>query len=64
MCSEITKEAYYRRMAQRYRVLAAGSRDREMAEGWRAIANECDKLAEGKSMQRHPMQQQIKQNET
>ena len=40
------REAYYRRMAQRYRELAAGSPDLEMAEGWRAAADECDKLAE------------------
>ena len=39
-------EAYYRRMAQRYRELAAGSPDLEMVEGWRALANECDRLAE------------------
>ena len=39
------REAYYRRMARRYRELAAGSADLEMAEGWRAAADECDKLA-------------------
>ena len=60
--------AYYRRMAQRYRELAAGSPDLEMAEGWRAAADECDKLAEAMnasppqshqtSMHRQPMQQQ------
>ena len=62
------REAYYRRMAQRYRELAAGSSDLEMAEGWRAAADECAKLAEAMnasppashqtSMQRQPMQQQ------
>ena len=60
-----SKEAYYRRMARRYRKLADGSSDLEMAEGWRAVANECDKLAEamnaspesdGISMQRQPTQ--------
>ena len=59
------REAYYRRMAQRYRELAAGSPDLEMVEGWRALADECDKLAEamnaspesdGISMQRQPTQ--------
>ena len=40
------REAYYQRMAQRYRELAAGSSDLEMAECWRAVADECDKLAE------------------
>ena len=58
--------AYYRRMAQRYRELAAGSPDLEMVEGWRALADECDKLAEAMnasppepdhtSMQRKPVQ--------
>jgi hypothetical protein len=62
------RKAYYRRMAQRYRELAAGSPDLEMAEGWRAVADECDKLAEAMntsppesyrpSMQRQAMQQQ------
>ena len=62
----VAREAYYRRMAQRYRELAAGSPDLEMAEGWRAAADECDKLAEAMnasppksartSMQRKPMQ--------
>ena len=62
----MAREAYYRRMAQRYRKLAAGSPDLEMVEGWRAAADECDKLAEAMnaslpeppSMQRQPMQQQ------
>ena len=64
----VAREAYYRRMAQRYRELAAGSPDLEMAEGWRAVADECDKLAEAMnasppesdraSMQRQPTQQQ------
>ena len=67
----MAREAYYRRMAQRYRELAAGSRDGEMVEGWRAAADECDKLAETMnaspeshriSMQRQPMQQ--RQDET
>ena len=57
-------EAYYRRMAQRYRELAAGSPDLEMVEGWRALADECDKLADAmnaspsgsSSMQRQPAQ--------
>ena len=63
----MAREAYYRRMAQRYRELAAGSPDLEMVEGWRAAADECDKLAEAMnasppeshhtSMQRQPMQQ-------
>ena len=62
------REAYYRRMAQRYRELAAGSSDLEMVEGWRAAADECDKLAEAMnasppesdhtSMQRQPTQRQ------
>ena len=72
----VAREAYYRRMAQRYRELAAGSPDLEMAEGWRAVADECDKLAEAMnapptesdrtSMQRQPTQQQQKklQDET
>jgi len=59
-------EAYYRRMAQRYRELAAGSPDLEMVEGWRALADECDKLAEAKNaslpespaMQRQPRRPQ------
>jgi hypothetical protein len=42
----MAREAYYRRMAQRYRELAAGSPDQDMVEGWRAAADECDKLAE------------------
>ena len=63
----MAREAYYRRMAQRYRELAAGSSDLEMAEGWRAAADERDKLAEAKNaslpeshrilMQQQPMQQ-------
>ena len=62
----VAREAYYRRMAQRYRELAAGSPDLEMVEGWRALADECDKLAEAMnasppepdhtSMQRKPVQ--------
>ena len=61
------REAYYRRMAQRYREFAAGSSDLEMVEGWRAAADECDKLAEAMnapppesdhtSMQQQPTQQ-------
>ena len=53
-------------MAQRYRELAAGSPDLEMAECWRAVADERDELAEAMnasplesdrtSMQRQPMQ--------
>jgi hypothetical protein len=55
-------------MAQRYRRLAAGSPDLEMAECWRAAADECDELAEAMkasppeshrtSMQRQPQKQQ------
>ena len=65
------REAYYQRMAQRYRELAAGSPDLEMAECWRAVADECDELAEATnasppeshrtSMQRQPMQWRPKQ---
>ena len=68
MYRAMDREAYYRRMAQRYRGLAAGSPDLEMAECWRAVADECDELAEAMnasppephqtSMQRQPMQQQ------
>ena len=67
----VAREAYYRRMAQRYRELAAGSPDLEMAECWRAAADECDELAEAMnasqpeshrtSMQRQPMQWRPKQ---
>ena len=66
----MAREAYYRRMAQRYRGPAAGSPDLEMAECWRAVADECDELAEAMnasppkshrtSMRRQPMQQQEK----
>ena len=59
-------EAYYRRIARRYRNLAAGTLDLEMVAGWRALADECDKLAEAMnasppepdhtSMQRKPVQ--------
>jgi hypothetical protein len=45
MCGAMEREAYYRRMAQRYRELAAGSPDLEMAECWRAAGDECDELA-------------------
>jgi hypothetical protein len=68
MCRAMDREAYYRRMAQRYSELAAGSPDLEMAECWRAVADECDELAEAMNasppashrtaMQRQPMQQQ------
>ena len=62
----MARETYYRRMAHRYRKLAAESSDLEMVEGWRALADECDKLAnemnasppKSRSMQRQPMQQQ------
>ena len=69
----MAREAYYRRMAQRYRELAAGSPDLEMAECWRAAADECDKLAEATnasppeshrtSMQRQPMRRQAMQQQ-
>jgi hypothetical protein len=64
----MAREAYFRRMARRYRRLAAGSPDLEMAECWRAAADECDELARAMNasppeshrtlMQRQPMQQQ------
>jgi hypothetical protein len=68
MMPTMTKEAYFRRIARRYRRLAAGSPDLEMAECWRAVADECDELAEATnasppeshrtSMQRQAQKQQ------
>jgi hypothetical protein len=40
MCELMEREAYYRRMARRYRELAAGSPDLEMADCWRAAGDD------------------------